>query len=203
MRSLTTLAIIAAVTLSMNAQAQTKKKAAKPAPAPEAAAPASSSSAPAEEPAAKPAAKKAPLHDQFSGTGYGLAGCGLGSIVFGAKPGMVQIAAATTNNWIFPQTFAITSGTSNCDIPEMGHQAALFIEVNKETVRKEAARGQGETVSDLAQIFNCKDTAVFGRKMQQNYENIFNHDNAFDSTREIINTIKQDAELGATCDQLS
>lgn len=191
MRSLTALALLAAVALSTNALAQTKKKAAPP---PEA--------AEASEPAAKPA-KKAPLHEQFSGAGYGLAGCGLGSIVFGAKPGMVQIAAATTNNWIFPQTFAITSGTSNCDIPQMGQQAALFIEVNKEIVRKEAARGEGETVSGLAQIFNCNDSAVFGRKMQQNYEAIFNHENAYDSTREIINTIKQDAELSATCDQLS
>ena len=44
---------------------------------------------------------------------YGTAGCGLGSLVFGDQPGIIQIVAATLNG-IGGQTFAITSGTSNC-----------------------------------------------------------------------------------------
>src|SRR6266545_2071443 len=45
---------------------------------------------------------------------YGLAGCGLGSMLIGSKPGIVQIFAATTNGSFGTQTFGITSGTSNC-----------------------------------------------------------------------------------------
>ena len=40
---------------------------------------------------------------------YGLAGCGLGSMVFGDQKGMIQILAATTNNTFGTQTFGITS----------------------------------------------------------------------------------------------
>src|SRR4051812_6327755 len=89
-------------------------------------APMSAGAEDAKEAARNPAHKQS-LHEQFTGQGYGLAGCGLGSVVFGPKPGMVQVAAATTNNYIVPQTFAISSATSNCDIPQMGQQAAVFI----------------------------------------------------------------------------
>ena len=65
--------------------------------------------------------------DEMSGQGYGMAGCGLGSILFGAKPGKIQILSGTTNGIYGNQTFGISSGTSNCDIPEMGQQAAAFI----------------------------------------------------------------------------
>lgn len=152
----------------------------------------------------KPAKKAAPahrdsLHDQFSGQGYGTAGCGLGSIVFGPKAGMIQIVAATTNNIVFPQTFAISTGTSNCDIPEMGQQAAMFIEHNREVLTKDAARGQGETVAGLATILNCDDAATLGAGLQSNYEKIFAGQNSFDTTREILSTIKNNSALSASC----
>jgi len=154
---------------------------------------------PAPAPAPK-AAKKESLHDQYSGGGYGTAGCGLGSIIFGPKAGIIQVIAVTFNGTAGSQTFGITSGTSNCDIPEMGHQAAVFIEVNKEVVMKDAARGNGETLVSLSQILECKDSGLFSKKVQQNYETIFNEDNStFDSTRAILNTIKSDAELSASC----
>lgn len=150
--------------------------------------------------AANAQGKKESLHDMFSGQGYGLAGCGLGSVVFGPKPGMVQVFAATTNGWAGTQTFGISSGTSNCDIPQMGMQAAAFIEVNKEIVKKDAARGEGETVQALAQIMNCSNPAVFGQKVQQNYEAIFAAENdSYESSRQILSTIKANTELAETC----
>ena len=50
----------------------------------------------------------------ISAGGYGSAGCGLGAIVFGSKPGMIQVLAATTNATFYSQTFGITTGTSEC-----------------------------------------------------------------------------------------
>ncbi len=44
---------------------------------------------------------------------YGVAGCGLGSMVFGNQEGGIQVIAATLNGTGI-QTFGITSGTSNC-----------------------------------------------------------------------------------------
>ena len=48
----------------------------------------------------------------FAAAGYGAAGCGLGSMVFGSKPGAEQVVAATTNGTFGSQTFGITFGTS-------------------------------------------------------------------------------------------
>ncbi len=131
--------------------------------------------------------------------GYGLAGCGLGSMAFGAKPGFIQVIAATTNGLWGNQTFGISTGTSNCDIPKMGHNAAIYIEANREVVMKDAARGEGETLSDLALIYNCSNTQMFSEKVQGQYESIFKSSNAYDSSRMILNTIKSDSALAANC----
>ncbi len=152
-----------------------------------------------------PKKRRQSLHDEFTGQGYGDAGCGLGSIIFGPKPGLIQVVSATFNHWTFgTQTFGITSGTSNCDIPHAGGQAAMFIEVNKEIVMKDAARGSGETVDALASILGCRDTRVFGSKLQKGYDNYFNHGkNSYETSRRLLNSIKSDSELKATCTQAS
>ena len=132
--------------------------------------------------------KKGGLVDQVSGNGYGMAGCGLGSILFGAKPGKIQIIAATTNGIYGNQSFGITSGTSNCDIPEMGQQAAAFIETNREIVMKEAARGEGETVTALSVLLNCNESAL-SKDMKANFNHYFGQDvGAYESVRRMINS---------------
>lgn len=133
-----------------------------------------------------------------NGKGYGYAGCGLGSLVFGSQDGFIQVPAATLNA-TGVQTFGITTGTSNCDIPKMGQSAAVYIEANKEIVMKEASRGEGETMTDLALIFNCSNTQLFSEKVQNNYSQIFDSSNAYDSSRAILNTIKSDSALSASC----
>src|SRR5690348_10000976 len=70
---------------------------------------------------AAPAAAQAPL-SSATGTaaantnlaGYGVAGCGFGSMLFGKQPGFIQVLAATTNGTFGSQTFGISTGTSNC-----------------------------------------------------------------------------------------
>lgn len=181
----TLIQLAAIVLFAMSANAQTKKAAPK-------------TTTPATTQQEQPQQRTKSLHEQFSGQGYGLAGCGLGSIVFGAKPGFVQVVAATTNGY-GGQTYAITTGTSNCDIPKMGQTAAYYIEANRDIVMKDAARGEGETLSDLALIYSCSSSELFSQKVQNNYQQIFNSSNAYDSSREIINTIKADSELTANC----
>lgn len=148
----------------------------------------------------KAPAKKKAVVDQISGQGYNVAGCGLGSVLFGTKPGMIQILAATVNGISGNQTFGITSGTLNCDIPEMGQQAAVFIELNGETVRKDFARGRGETVSSLAYILKCQDSNLFGDTMRTNLESIFQDGiSTYESTRRILKTIDSNPDLKNTC----
>ena len=133
-------------------------------------------------------AAKAPLVDQMSGQGYGVAGCGLGSIAFGPKKGPIQILSGILNASFGSQTFGITSGTSNCDIPEMGQQAAVFIEVNKEVVQKDAARGEGETINALANILECKSAAKLGQAVKANYKTYFGDDvGSYETVRRLFN----------------
>ncbi len=108
------------------------------------------------------------------GSGYGMAGCGLGSIVFGNKPGFIQILAATTNGTFASQTFGITSGTSNCSDTGGGAGSAMaFIQTNREALAKDISRGNGETINNLATLSGCSDSAAVGVTLQKNFKTIF------------------------------
>lgn len=103
--------------------------------------------------------------------GYGSAGCGLGSIVLGDKPGFMQVFAATTNGTSGSQTFGITSGTSNCG--SAGKSSEQFIEANKVSLGNDIARGEGETIQSLATIMNVKNTTEFASVLKAQYSEIF------------------------------
>lgn len=124
---------------------------------------------------AKPA-RKAPrksLHDEFTGQQYGMAGCGLGSIVFADKPGMIQVIAATLNATGGNQTFAISSGTSNCGASGAKQdQAMLFLEVNHQALARDVSRGNGETLNSFAKLIGC-DSAQLAPELKSNYTPIF------------------------------
>lgn len=115
--------------------------------------------------------KKKALVDEVSGQGYGMAGCGLGSIVFGDKPGMVQIFAATLNG-TGVQTFAISTGTSNCEGLSSSAKQTQFIETNKLALEKDLARGQGENLLALREVMGCKNIS-FSQDMVSNYRRGF------------------------------
>lgn len=137
------------------------------------------------------------------GAKYGSAGCGLGSIVFGAKPGFMQVFAATTNG-TGGQTFAITSGTSNCD-SSAANQAGIaraFVESNREAFAKDVSRGSGETIQTLASISGCKDNVAVGASLQKNFKRIFPSAAASntDISAAAVDSLKQDK--GLACGKL-
>jgi len=104
---------------------------------------------------------------------YGLAGCGLGSMIFGDQKGFIQVLAATTNGTFGTQTFGISSGTSNC-VESSGTQGArTFIEGNREALAKDAARGSGETITTLSAIAGCKDAKAVGGALQKRFARLF------------------------------
>ena len=107
---------------------------------------------------------------------YGSAGCGLGSILIGNKPGFTQVFAATTNGTSLSQSFGISSGTSNCDaggVPAAGKAAKVFIEANREALAKDIARGSGETIETLAELAGCGDAVKVGASLQKSFKTIF------------------------------
>lgn len=137
------------------------------------------------------AEKKKALADSLSGQGYGMAGCGLGSVVFGDKPGYIQLAAAVVNG-TGVQTFAITSGTSNCGSQTTEARATEFVEVNKVAIETDMARGQGETVTALGSLLNCKNSN-FEQTLKSNYRSSFPQGGA--SARQIEAVAYQSCEI--------
>lgn len=115
-----------------------------------------------------------PMASGGGGAKYGAAGCGLGSIVFGSKPGFMQVFAATTNGTFASQTFGITSGTSNCNSSAPGGMAARqFIETNRQAFAKDVSRGSGETIASLTTLSGCRDTKAVGVTLQRSFTAIF------------------------------
>jgi len=108
-----------------------------------------------------------------SARNYGMAGCGLGSIVMGPKGS--QISAATTNGTSYTQFFGITTGTSNCaedGVAMKDAETRSFAEANFETIRQEMAQGQGENLQVLASLMGCNQ-ATFGANVRSQYGSIF------------------------------
>jgi hypothetical protein len=135
--------------------------------------------------------------------GYGTAGCGLGSIVFGDKPGMIQILAVTTNGVSSNQTFAMTSGTSNCSSSEPSAESAkAFVETNREALAKDAAKGNGETITSLSTLAGCADVAAVGATLQSSFSAIFPAASVTDQQvgQSVLDTLKAHPEL--SCKQL-
>jgi hypothetical protein len=135
---------------------------------------------------------------------YGTAGCGLGSILFGDKPGIVQVLAATTNGLLGNQTFAITTGTSNCeDTAASAENTKAFIQANREAVAKDIARGAGETISSVATLAGCADAAAVGAALQKNFKSIFPSEQVSDIavSESVVNTLQAHPEL--SCRSLS
>jgi len=92
----------------------------------------------------------------FAKRNYGMAGCGWGSQLMG--PGGSQISAATSNSSFNSQAFGISSGTSNC-LPSKEMAVVMkqeeFLAANLNTLQKEMAQGQGETLSAFTDILGC------------------------------------------------
>ncbi|MEM1025604.1 MAG: DUF3015 family protein [Myxococcota bacterium] len=138
---------------------------------------------------------------------YGTAGCGLGSLAFGDKPGIVQTFAATTNATFGTQTFGITSGTSNCqDGGEVASvDQAAFMQVNYGAIQKESAEGQGEHLVAMGVLLGCSnDTqgALF-QTLQSNHEQIFSPgSNHMTALSNIKSAVKAQPSLAESCTRI-
>lgn len=138
--------------------------------------------------------------------GYGEAGCGLGSILFGNQAGAVQIFAATTNGTSYNQAFGISSGTSNCDAKSIvlaEQQQEEFVANNFSGLAKEMASGEGEHLAALSGMMGCPvdRQGQFNAVAQRNFETIFASDAT--SPSEMLGAVKGvvagEPELSAAC----
>jgi hypothetical protein len=106
-------------------------------------------------------------------SGYGTAGCGLGALILGDQPGIVQVVGVTLNGISANQTFGITSGTLNCGSGGAAPTAQAYIDANRESLATDIARGNGESLRGLVNLFGCKDVKHAGTALQKDYSRIF------------------------------
>lgn len=134
----------------------------------------------------------------FAAKPYGMAGCGLGSVLFG-KDGS-QIFVATTNG-TGTQSFGISSSTSNCvTASEQTAMLKNFIEANQQALITDMAKGQGDTLFALSNIYGCNQE-VFASELQQSYQKIVTQD-VMEANKMIVNInslIKENHFLSSNC----
>ena len=146
---------------------------------------------------------------------YEMAGCGLGSLVFGPDGEMPDaindvkvrnVLMATTNGTSGSQTFGITTGTSNCTqdgVMTSSKEALAFAEVNLEDLSRDMATGSGEYLVSFASLMGCSADAAghFGDTTQAAYETIFpsTQVSAGEVVASVQNVVRGDQVLAASC----
>ena len=102
---------------------------------------------------------------------YGMAGCGLGSMVI-ADDSIMQIFAATTNGTSGSQTFGISTGTSNCETsPAMvAMEQEVFLEANLASLAIESAQGGGHHMLAFAELLGCDQSQLIEVSLQHHAE---------------------------------
>ncbi len=123
---------------------------------------------------------------------YGAAGCGVGSIIFEGQSGLgPHVLAATTNGFYGTQTFAMSSGTLGCSVddPIQSH-ASLYIDSNLNNVAADIARGDGEALMALAELFDVKaaDRATFAAVLKDNFSVIFTSESV--TSTDVMSSLK-------------
>lgn len=117
-----------------------------------------------------------PAVSAFAGSS---SGCGLGAMVFEGQTGlMANVLAATTNNIIIPQTFAISTGTLGCDpenVVSNEYQRKVFVASNMDNLAQEMAQGQGDHLASLAELMGVakEDKPAFYSFTQDQYASLF------------------------------
>lgn len=137
---------------------------------------------------------------------YGMAGCGLGSVLFGETESRGgQVLAATTNGIYGNGTFGMSSGTSNC-VPENSTSAAeikknvdMFVAANRESLANDIAKSNGETIITISGMMGCSDSEYLGAKLQSRYEVIFNSQENQVVSDNMFDTITSDRYLVENC----
>lgn len=110
-------------------------------------------------------------------------GCGVGTMIFDGQQGKVfKVLGATTNGTSGNQTFGITFGTLGCDgtgTINSAQKLALFIDGNLDNLARDIARGEGETLATLSEVWGipASDKAAFNQLAKENFANVFQSEN--------------------------
>jgi len=106
-------------------------------------------------------------------------GCGLGGMAIGDKEGLLwNLLGTFLNGLCGNQTFAMSSGTSDCGVPEklaIFDQMNIFVADNMDALAVDIAQGNGESLDALAEIARVSETnrPVLYSALQNNFSRIY------------------------------
>ena len=133
-------------------------------------------------------------------------GCGPAWYILKDKSLVSSAGRAITNAILTPVvTLGMTFGTSNCGqhkIVDNEKRSEHLVMVAFDTLRHDAARGDGRFVAAYAQTFSCDKTVVpeFTKAVQKNYGRIFGDDA---SPQEVVDNtlsvLRDNTLLAASC----
>jgi hypothetical protein len=131
-----------------------------------------------------------------------MAGCGLGSMLVKENNTWSQVLASLLNG-TGGQSFAISTGTSNCTedgVTNAAREKEAFMEVNYAELKRDIAVGNGEYVSSLASLYGCKGEAAngFAKALKSNSGSLLQK-NSQESLVEINQIVSSDAALAGAC----
>jgi len=136
-------------------------------------------------------------------TPYGMAGCGLWTMVLKDKSMGSQLGVYALRNLILnSQTSAITTGTSNCVAPKSDYakmEKEVFVTINLNSLSKEAAQGDGVHLRSFAQVLGCSDYDAFAKMSQSRYNSIFSTDKADGVLQNYLFEVQADKNLAKNC----
>jgi hypothetical protein len=119
-----------------------------------------------------------------AGTAQQNVGCGLGTMLFKSSAdnsSLLQAFQATTNGTSF-QTFAITTGTSECQQPKSfvsNERLHEFVVANMDNLARDIAQGRGETLDSFAELIGVPldKRPEFYAQLQSGFAKIFTSSN--------------------------
>ncbi len=139
---------------------------------------------------------------------YGMAGCGLGSLVMKSNTKGAQSSAATTNGYTYTTLLGILSGTSNCvdtDSESTAAEREVYISANLASLSKEAAQGEGRHLLAFADVLGCagdQSYPQFVKVSQEQHQAIFNSDDPQAVLNSYIGAVKANSQLRTECARL-
>jgi hypothetical protein len=160
------------------------------------------------QPSQPPISAAASLSERYVQPSFGMAGCGLGSMIFKENKRSEQWLASIINDVVIPQSIVITTGTSNCvdaDEEQMQAEQEIFIDTNLHSLKLESARGEGESLRAFADLLGCQKEGLFdtfASSAQGQYAFIFSDSQPSSIAGRYRDVLKRSRALKTRCERL-
>lgn len=121
------------------------------------------------------------------------AGCGVGTQIWKGQKGLLPKILAATTNGTFYNTISMTFGVLGCSsdgVVTAANRLPMFAGTNLDQLSAEMAAGQGETLENLAALYNVEmaDRAAFYAMTQAHYGTIFGSSEA--TTADVLTAVE-------------